>query len=143
MKELGANRFDASSAGVAPIGQVSPVTLKILREKFHIDASDATSKSWEEFKDQHLDFIVSISQQAEETSHAFPDRPILAHWPFDDPAQTEGTPEQIEAAYLRVALRIRYRLQLFNNLSFDQLEKLQIEYQMKRLDAAGQEPFVL
>jgi len=143
MKELGANRFDASSAGVAPIGQVSPVTLKILREKFHIDASDATSKSWEEFKNQHLDFIVRISQQAEETSHAFPDRPILAHWPFDDPAQTEGTPEKIEATYLRVALRIRYRLQLFNNLSFDQLEKLQIEYQMKRLDAARQEPFGL
>ena len=138
MKEFGASRFDAFSAGVARIGQVSPITLKILQEKFRIDASAARSKHWEEFKDEHLDFIISISQQAEETSHAFPDRPILAHWPYDDPAQTEGTAEQIEAAYFRVASRIRYRLQLFNNLSFEKLERLQIESAMKTLGVAGQ-----
>jgi arsenate reductase (thioredoxin) len=140
MKQVGADRFLAFSAGVTPIGQVSPITLKILREKFHVDASDARSKSWEEFKDQRLDFIVAVSQQAEETSHAFPDRPILAHWPYDDPSQAEGTREQIEAAYFRVASRIRYRLQLFNNLSFDKLERLQIESQMKSLDVTGRQP---
>ena len=47
-----------------------------LKDKFRIDASDAKSKSWEEFKDRHLDFIVSVSEQAEETSHAFPDKPL-------------------------------------------------------------------
>ena len=86
MWDLGSNRFDAFSAGVKPRGEVSPVTLKVLKEKFRIDASDARSTSWEEFKDSRLDFIVSVSEQAEETSHAFPDKPILAHWPFDDPS---------------------------------------------------------
>jgi hypothetical protein len=38
-----------------------------------------------------------------------------------------------EAAYFRVASRIRYRLQLFNNLSFDQLDRLRIEVKMKNL----------
>ena len=77
--------------------------------------------------------IVSVSEQAEQTSHAFPDRPILANWPYDDPTKVQGTPEQVEAAYFRVASRIRYRLQLFNNLSFDQLDRLRIEVKMKEL----------
>ena len=121
MKDIGVGRFEAFSAGVTPKGQVSPITLEVLQDKFRIDASGARSKSWEDFKDEHLDFIVSVSEQAEETSHAFPDQPILAHWPYEDPTKFQGTPEQVEAAYFRVASRIRYRLQLFNNLSFDRL----------------------
>ena len=138
MKDFGAGRFEAFSAGVTPKDQVSPITLKVLQDKFRIDASGARSKSWEEFKDEHLDFVVSVSEQAEQTSHAFPGQPILAHWPFDDPTKVQGTPEQVEAAYFRVASRIRYRLQLFNNLSFEKLERLQIESAMKTLGVAGQ-----
>jgi arsenate reductase len=74
-----------------------------------------------------------VSEQAEQTSHAFPGQPILAHWPYDDPARVQGTPEQVEAAYFRVASQIRYRLQLFNNLSLDQLDRLRIEIKMKKL----------
>jgi arsenate reductase (thioredoxin) len=133
MKDIGSDRFEALSAGVTPKGQVSPITLKVLQDKFRIDASGARSKSWEEFKDEHLDFVVSVSEQAEQTSHAFPDQPILAHWPYDDPTKVQGTAEQVEAAYFRVASRIRYRLQLFNNLSFDQLDRLRIEVKMKNL----------
>lgn len=133
MRELGSSRFDAFSAGVKPKGEVSPIALGILQYKFRIDASDARSKSWEEFKDSQLDFIVSVSEQAEETSRAFPGKPILAHWPYEDPSLVRGTPEEIESAYFRTASRIRYRLQLFNNLSFDQLDRLRIELKMKEL----------
>jgi hypothetical protein len=31
-------------------------------------ASGARSKSWEAFKDEHLDFVVSVSEQAERRS---------------------------------------------------------------------------
>jgi len=133
MKDIGSIRFEAFSAGISPKGQVSPITLKVLQDKFRIDASGARSKSWEVFKDQDLDFIVSVSEQAEQTSHAFPGRPILAHWPYDDPTKVQGTSEQVEATYFRIASRIRYRLQLFNNLSFDQLDRLRIEVKMKEL----------
>ena len=47
MKELGAAKFDAFSAGVNPKGTVSPVTLKILSENFRLNASDARSKPHE------------------------------------------------------------------------------------------------
>jgi arsenate reductase len=77
--------------------------------------------------------VVSVSEKAEQTSHAFPGQPILAHWLYDDPSEVQGTLEQVEAAYFRVASRIRYRLQLFNNLSFDQLDRLRMEVQMKKI----------
>jgi hypothetical protein len=76
---------------------------------------------------------VSVSEQAEQTSRAFPDQPILTHWPYDDPTKVQGTPEEVELAYFRVASRIRYRLQLFNNLAFDQLDQLRTELAMKKL----------
>ena len=89
MKEMGSSRFEAFSAGVTPKGQVSPITLRLLQTKFRIDPSGARSKSWEEFKDEHLDFVVSVSEQAEQTSHAFPGQPILAHWPYDESHQSQ------------------------------------------------------
>ena len=57
----------------------------------------------------------------------------LANWPFKDPSKTKGSPKEVEAAYFRVAASIRDRLQLFNNFSFDQLDKLRLEMSMKRL----------
>lgn len=133
MKQLGSPRFEAFSAGVTPLGKVSLITLKVLSDKYQIDASNARSKSWHEFQDQTLDFIVSLSEEAEETSHAFPGKPILANWPFRDPSKTQGSPKEVEDNYFRVAASIRYRLQLFNNLSFDQLDRLRLETSMRRL----------
>ena len=75
--------------------------------------------------------------QAEQTSHAFPGQPILAHWPYDDPTKVQGTPKEVEGAYFRVASRIRYRLQLLNNLSFDQVDRLRIEVKMKKLSESS------
>ena len=139
MKDVGSGRFEAFSAGVMPKGKVSPITLKVLQDKFRIDASGARSKSWEEFKDEHLDFIVSVSEHAEQTSHAFPDKPILAHWPYEDPTNVEGPPEKVEIAYVRVATRILYRLRLFNNFSFEKLDRLRIELKMKQLAELNQD----
>jgi len=138
MKEFGAAKFDAFSAGVNPRGEVSPVTLQILKERYRIDASDARSKSWREFQDKELDFIVSLSDQAEETTQAFPGKPILAHWPFPDPSQVQGSAEEVEDAYFQVASRIRYRLQLFNNLSFDKLDRLRFELKIKELGESSE-----
>src|SRR5271166_776400 len=38
IKDIGVGRFEAFSAGVTPKGQVSPITLKVLQDKFRIDA---------------------------------------------------------------------------------------------------------
>src|SRR5271166_1724376 len=57
-RQLASQRFEAFSAGVTPVGHVSRVTLKVLKDHYQVDASDARSKSWHEFQDHQLDFIV-------------------------------------------------------------------------------------
>ena len=57
LRRLGGARFESYSAGASPSGAVNPMTLQILRDRFHIDASDARSKSWEEFREVKLDFV--------------------------------------------------------------------------------------
>ena len=133
MRELGSKRFEVFSAGVTPLQHISPVTLKILQGKFQIDASDASSKSWHEFENRQLDFIVTLSEEAKTTSGAFPGKPILANWPFRDPRKTQGSEKEVEDSYYRVATAIRHRLQLFNNFSFEKLDRLRLETSMKRL----------
>ena len=63
MKEIGSGRSEAFCAGVTPKGQVSPITLKVLRDNFGIAASGARSKSWEEFNNQFLDFVVEAAHE--------------------------------------------------------------------------------
>ena len=49
--------FETFSAGANPKGKVNPYVLEILRDGYHIDASAARSKPWEEFKGVNFDFV--------------------------------------------------------------------------------------
>ena len=48
-KSLGAGKLEAFSAGSNPKPSPHPLALKVLEEKFRMDASAARSKSWDEF----------------------------------------------------------------------------------------------
>jgi arsenate reductase (thioredoxin) len=94
LRRLGADRgFDAFSAGSHPRGEVHPLTLEIL-SKLNIDASDARSKSWEEFRDVRFDFVITVCDNARESCPVWPGRPIVAHWSLPDPAAFEGPEEE-------------------------------------------------
>ena len=56
LKEIAPGRFEAYSAGAGPKPAPHPLALEILRWDFKIDASDAYSKSWGEFKDGGVRF---------------------------------------------------------------------------------------
>src|SRR5260370_1300491 len=86
LKRIGGKRFEVYSAGTEPAGQVNPYTLLILKELYHIDASDARSKSWEEFKDMQFDFVITVCDNARETCPVWPGQPIVAHCGVPDPA---------------------------------------------------------
>jgi protein-tyrosine-phosphatase len=46
---------------------VNPFVLEILREGYHIDASSARSKSWEEFRNVKFDFVITVCDKARES----------------------------------------------------------------------------
>jgi arsenate reductase len=127
LKRLGGMRFEAYSAGAAPSGKVNPTTLKVLRERFNIEAGDARSKSWDEFHDVKFDFVITVCEHARETCPVWPGQPIVAHWGVEDPGDFVGTPVDRDRFFYRVALTLYHRLQIFTSLPLEQLDRLKLE----------------
>ncbi|MFP2905965.1 arsenate reductase ArsC [Pyxidicoccus sp. 3LFB2] len=126
LKRLGGDRFEVHSAGAAPKGEVHPIALRLLRERFRIPATDARSKPWEEFSDVRFDFVITLCDKARESCPVLPYQPVIAHWGSEDPAAVEGSELEKEAAFLRVAMEISRRLELFLALPIEKLDRLRL-----------------
>lgn len=126
LRRLGGSRFQVYSAGSFPTGKVNPLAVQVLQDIYNIDASEARSKSWEEFKDVKFDFVVTVCDNARETCPLWPGQPIVAHWSSPDPAAVEGTDAEKYRAFKEVASQINRRLQLFTSLPLDKLDRLEL-----------------
>jgi arsenate reductase (thioredoxin) len=127
LRRLGHGRFEVHSAGANPSATVNPLTLKVLREKFHIDASEARSKSWEEFKGMNFDFVITVCDNARESCPIWPGQPIVAHWGVDDPAAFQGSAAAKERFFYQIAMRLHRRVQLLVALPIEKLSRLKLE----------------
>jgi arsenate reductase len=126
LKRLDPNRFEVYSAGNNPKGRANPYVLDLLRDSYHIDASEARSKSWEEFKDVKFDFVITVCDKARESCPVWPGQPIIAHWGSQDPDDVNGEKQQKEAIK-KVGLEIYRRLGLFTALPIESLDRLRLE----------------
>ena len=126
LRRLGGPRFEVFSAGSFPTGKVNPLAVQVLKDVYDIDAGEARSKSWEEFKDVEFDFVVTVCDNARETCPIWPGQPIVAHWSSPDPAAVEGTDADKYRAFKDVAFQIIRRLQLFMSLPLDKLDRLKL-----------------
>ncbi len=123
LRHLGGSRFEVFSAGSFPTGKVNSLAIQVLKDVYNIDASDARSKSWEEFQDVEFDFVVTVCDNARETCPIWPGQPIVAHWSSPDPAAVEGTDAEKYRAFKEVAFQINHRLQQFTALPLDKLDR--------------------
>jgi arsenate reductase (thioredoxin) len=121
------DRFQVYSAGSHPAAQVHPMTLLILQEDYGIDASNARSKSWMEFKDQHFDFIITVCDEARESTPVWPSQPIVAHWHSPDPLRFVGTAKEVRHFFFEVAAQISHRIDLFCGLPDPKLDALEVQ----------------
>jgi arsenate reductase len=133
LRHLGGERFEVHSAGANPTGKVNPTALEVLRERFHIDAHDARSKSWDEFRKVEFDFVISVCDNARETCPVWPGQPIVAHWGVDDPAAYFGSAEAKKRFFHQVALRLHRRVQLLVALPLEKLSRLKIDKAMREI----------
>ncbi len=122
----GQGRFEAFSAGSTPTGKVNPLALWVLSDRYGIDASDARSKSWDEFRGAEFDFIITVCDDAKESCPIFPGRPVTAHFGAPDPAKFEGTEKQRRWFFVQVASLLAQRIDLLCALPDKQLEPLRI-----------------
>ena len=126
IRRIGKNRFESFSAGSLPTGKVNPFALQVLKELYHIDASEARSKSWDEFQGIEFDFVITVCDNARESCPVWPGQPIVAHWGVPDPALATGTDEQIFREFKQAALILQRRIDLFCSLPFDKLDRLKL-----------------
>ena len=131
LRRLDPVHFEAFSAGANPRGRVNPYVLELLRDGYHIDASGARSKSWDEFRGVKFDFVITVCDNARESCPVWPGQPIVAHWGSEDPDGVDGTEEQKRQRVKKVAVEIHRRLGLFTALPIASLDRLRLE-QMTR-----------
>jgi len=123
LRRLGGSRFQVFSAGSFPTGKVNPFATHVLKDVYNIDASQARSKSWEEFNGVEFDFVVTVCDNARETCPVWPGQPIVAHWGSPDPAVVEGTDAEEYRAFKEVAVEINRRIQLLTSLPLEKLDR--------------------
>ena len=126
LKRIGQNRFEVYSAGTQPAGQVNPLALRVLRELYHIDASEARSKSTEEYHDIDFDFVITVCDNARESCPVWPGQPIIAHWGVPDPALATGDEPERLRQFKQAALALQRRIELFCALPVEKLGRLKL-----------------
>jgi protein-tyrosine-phosphatase len=127
LRQKGRGRFETYSAGSHPTGTVNPLARWVLKEHYGIDASDARSKSWDEFQDTKFDFVITVCDNAREACPIFPGCPVSAHFGSPDPAGYDGTDEQKKWLFVQVASQISRRLDLFCSLPDAKLEPSRVQ----------------
>jgi arsenate reductase len=108
LRHDGGTLFEVFSAGTRP-GHVRPEAIAVMNE-IGIDISGHRSKSVEEFKNQPLDYVITVCDNAREVCPVFPGSITQLHWPFDDPAMAVGTEEERKSAFRKVRDQIRRRI---------------------------------
>jgi protein-tyrosine-phosphatase len=121
LRARGHGRFETASAGSHPAGRVNPLAIRVLSERYGLDAAGARSKSWDEFKDVTFDFVITVCDRARESCPFWPGQPVIGHWGSPDPAAVTGSEEVRYRAFIDVASQIARRVELFCAFSDEQL----------------------
>jgi len=104
-------RYLAFSAGSAPTGNVHPKAIETLA-RHGIKPKIARSKSWNEFKSESIDLVITVCDQAaSESCPIFPGQPKKLHWSIPDPAKVEGSEMAINTAFEAVFNQLKQRIE--------------------------------
>ena len=136
LRQVGAGRFRAFSAGSQPKGTVNPFALKVLAAH-EINVQGLRCKSWDEFGASDappIDFVITVCDNAAgETCPVWPGQPISAHWGIEDPAAVEGTDIEKECAFEQAYRYLSRRIEAFAALPVESLDALKLEREMLRI----------
>lgn len=127
LRRIGQGRFEVHSACSEPTGVVNPLAIQVLEDSYKIDATDARSKSWEEYRDVKFDLVITVCDNARESCPIWPGQPVIAHWGVPDPALATGTQQEMLRKFRQAAMQLQRRIELFCPLPFEKLDRLKLE----------------
>lgn len=93
MRKYSGDKFEVFSAGLEPT-MINPMTILVMNE-VGISMQGYFSKSLTTFLGkQHFSYLITVCDNAEKKCPIFPGMGARLHWPFEDPAAFQGTPEE-------------------------------------------------
>lgn len=111
INQLGAATVRAASAGSTPAGFVHPKSIAALRRN-GVSFSEPRSKSWDDFTRASFDLVLTVCDNAaNETCPNFQGTYNKLHWSIPDPAQVEGSEEEIDEAFDGTLKLLRERIE--------------------------------
>ena len=110
LRHLAGDRYEVASAGTQPVG-LNPGAVEAMKE-IGIDISGHRSKNVTEFIGRPVDLVITVCDRASESCPNFPGTSIL-HWSFDDPAATQGSSAERNAAFRRVRDEIAMTIETY------------------------------
>lgn len=127
------DKFEGFSAGSFPAGYVHPIAIKTL-ENHQISTEGLRSKSWDEFKDQPFDLVITVCDNAaNESCPLFLGNFIKAHLGVEDPAKFVGSDFDIAAEFERVFLIIEKRIKALIALDLGNLSKENLILELNKI----------
>ena len=137
LRQVGAARFRAYSAGSQPAGRVNPFAIELL-ERNRMPTDGLRSKNWDEFAQPgapELDFVFTVCDNAAgEICPVWPGQPMTAHWGIPDPAAVEGSDDARRKAFAEASRTLLNRIRVFASLPLDKLDGLSLQ---RKLDELG------
>ncbi|OGW39612.1 MAG: arsenate reductase (thioredoxin) [Nitrospirae bacterium RBG_13_39_12] len=110
-RERGRGVIEAYSAGLNPKG-VNEKAIAVMRE-IGIDISHHESKPIDPDLLQKMDVVIALCDNAAESCPWTPPEIKHIHWPLKDPAEAEGTEDEIMKEFRRVRDEIEQRVKNF------------------------------
>jgi len=126
------SRFTALSAGCVPAQAVAPYVIEFLAAH-HLPASGLRPKSVGQFRAAgapQVDFLITLSEAAEECCGEWPGKPLIVHWNIDD-ADSMHTEEAIRDSFWT----LKRRIAMFAALPHGKLSRRVLERRMLTLQA--------
>lgn len=101
LRSLAGDILEVASAGSKPAGFVHPLAIEVMAES-GIDIMGHRSKHLDEFLSRDVETVIAVCGTADSACPTFPGQVSRHHFPFDDPAQAEGTDEEKLPVFRRV-----------------------------------------
>ena len=110
LRRLGAERFEAYSAGIEP-STLNPLTVRVM-EEIGIDMSRHFTKGLTQYLGkEHFGYLITVCDRAEAKCPIFPGMGVRLHWSFEDPAAFEGSAKEKLEKFRQVRDQIQTAVQ--------------------------------
>jgi arsenate reductase len=101
MRKYGGDQFEVYSAGLEP-KEIHPLVIQVMKEK-GVSLESQYSKPLTLYLGKvHFSYLITVCDNAEKECPIFPGMGTRLHWPFEDPAAFQGTPEEKLAKFCRI-----------------------------------------